>query len=139
MQETSKTTCFGLASLPALASHEYFVSLFALLVIQLFPKTFFCVPICNKTQPGLLVYCFNSLPLRQSTICFKQQTPRQHIKIGNIPYCFTGPQTDPTPQVFCFSGSPPLGLLSPVSSPFRGNSELVLKWRQLAIGQTQKH
>lgn len=34
---------------------------------------------------------------------------------------------------------PLLSLLSPVSSPLRGNSELVLKWGQLAIGQTRKH
>lgn len=133
MQEPSRNICFGWVSLPVLASEEYFVSLFALLVIQLFPKTFFSAPACNKTQLGLLTYIASTVHCSGKTLLFalSSEPPGSISKQPTLQSQHHG--------FSAFSGTPPLALLSLVSSPVRGNHELVLKWGQLAIGQTRKH
>lgn len=59
----TKTSCFGLVSLPALTSCESFVWLFAFSAV---PQTFLHASVCNRSQPGLLRHCLNSSPLGQT-------------------------------------------------------------------------
>lgn len=102
----------------------FFFSLFALLAI---PSVSWHLVLCTKTQPGLSV-----APAALAKPCDLLWALKQHLKPSSIPDCFPILQTDPAPQGFGFSASPPLGLLSLL----RGSSERVLK---LAVGQAVKH